>query len=103
LAFEYLSSYWVKPEAQASPTLTAPTANSDVLYYPKNVLVQGLRTAFLKSKSLPTAVAVALDYETILLDAIASDVPAPILNMGGEARTEPLISINNLPDSGYGV
>jgi hypothetical protein len=100
VAFEYVSTRWVVPSGQSTPTLDAPTANTDTLWLDDELLITGLCLRFLRSKGFPSDAA-QLAHEDAWVKAIGQDAPAPILHLGG-ARTEPLLGWCNIPDTGYG-
>lgn len=101
IAFEYVSTYWVKPLGQSSPTTDAPSAKSDTLCFDAQLFMRALKLAWLRQKGLDYSTAQD-DYERTLEGAMADDtVAAPVLGLNSRSGVR-LIDNCNLPDTGYG-
>lgn len=101
IAYDYRSSYWVAVDASANPTLAAPTAYTNVLWYDRNLLVRGLKLFFQRAKGFDTTASLE-DFNKSLARALAADGAKPRLNIGLGLREDTLVSMRNVPDTGYG-
>lgn len=105
VAYEYLSRNWVASTTAITngtgPDQDAIKASTDILWFPPLLLVKGLRLAFRDAKGFDTSSDVA-KYEDVLSLCMGDDAAAPKLNLGGGAFGDPLLSIRNFPDVGYG-
>lgn len=97
LAFEYVSAYWVVPVGQTSPTTEAPTANTDVLWFDRRLLVAGLTLRWMDAKGFDTTAAQRA-YDAALSAAMGNDGAAPVLNLA----SPPLQGGPRLPDTDWG-
>lgn len=102
LAFEYVSRFWVQPTGQTEPTSTAPSAQSDVLWFDPLLLVRGLKAYFLRAKGLPTAQDAQSEFDETLYLVMGDDAAAPVINAAPRTGFR-LISEWNLPDTGHGL
>ncbi len=102
VAYEYISDLWVMPSGQTTPTIAAPTAGTDTLWFDRRLLVAGLKWRYLAEKSLPSQHALA-DFQSALGAATGGDGAAPILTLDGRGPSgHRLIDEYNLPGSGVG-
>lgn len=103
LAFEYISTSWVRQDGDSFPTFDAPVRNSDFCHFDRLLLVRGLKLAFLRSKGFDST-AVQQDYERTLAQVASDDSPAPVLSLhrGNSLMREPLLSGTNIPLTGFG-
>jgi hypothetical protein len=101
IAFEYLSTYWVKPSGQTSPTSETPTVATDTICFDPNLIVRKLKLDFLKAKGLDTTTA-QIDFDASLDSAKGEDADGPILSLGGYVDPLHLLSGDNFPQTGYG-
>lgn len=104
--FEYQSNYWVKqaqtfPEV-AIPNSDRPAATGDTLLLDPHLLTRGLKLRFLQAKGFDTTAAED-DYRRALSAAKSQDGMAPTLHLGRPVLGEPMISIANVADTGYGT
>jgi hypothetical protein len=86
MAFEYLSTYWVRATASAAPDKDAPTVNTDVVHLEAVLVVKALKLAFLRTRGFDTTAAqreldMALDGARS-----ASSNAAPVLAVTPTAR-----------------
>lgn len=84
-----------------SPTSDAPSSSSDIVLLDKLAIMRRLKWAFLEDTGFDFAGA-QTKAEATLSDAISNDSPSPILSLNGRRRTEPLLSRDNLPFTGFG-
>jgi hypothetical protein len=98
IAYEYRSTWWVA--VTAAPTKTAPTLNSDVLMFDRNLMLAALKLAWLRLKGFDTTAA-ADEYRVALQQATAGDAPGRVLSMTGRGP-EPLLGAWNIPVTGIG-
>jgi hypothetical protein len=101
IAFEYLSTYWVKPSGQTSPTSETPTVATDTICFDPNLIVRKLKLDFLKAKGLDTTT-VQMDFDASLDSAKGEDAAAPVLSLGGYVDPLHLLDSSNFPETGYG-
>jgi hypothetical protein len=101
IAFEYLSTYWVEPSGQTSPTSETPTVATDTICFDPNLIVRKLKLDFLKAKGLDTTT-VQMDFDASLDSAKGEDADGPILCLGGYVDPLHLLSGDNFPQTGYG-
>ncbi len=102
IAYEYMSSYWVKTAAGDVPTATAPTLKDDILYFDTFLLSRALKRAFLRAKGFDATNAEA-DYIAALDSVMTDDGPAPTLSLNGAGGASGLLNNDNAPDTGYGA
>ncbi len=97
IAFEYLSTYWVRATASVSPDKDAPTVDTDVIHLDASMVVTALKLAFRKAKGLNT-VAAQQDFNDAWALATSDDSPAPLLTLdGGVQQVDPVT-----PENGWG-
>lgn len=89
IAFEYLSSYWVRATASSAPDKDAPTVNTDVVHIDRLLVVKALKAAFLRNRGFDTSAAQA-EYDEALSAA-----------RGRGANAAP--TLQNTPGAGSGV
>jgi hypothetical protein len=100
IAFEYISSYWVRPSGQASPTTDAPTTGSDTLHFDRRLLVAAAKLYWLKNKGFDTS-AVQDEFDRALGRASSGDGASPVLSLGSMSGFR-LLNVCNAPDTGFG-
>lgn len=100
IAFEYLSSYWVKPTGQTAPTADQPTVATDTVCFDPLLAVSMLRLAFKKAKGMDTS-GEQQDYDDALSKVMGEDAPAPVLQVSGGLEYH-LVDGMNLPGTGWG-
>lgn len=101
IAFEYLSRNWVQPQGQSSATTDAPTASTDTLWFDSQLLMRGLKLAFLRNRGFDTTSAQQM-YEQALGRAKDSDGSAKKLSLNSRGLQPHFIDAANLPVTGYG-
>lgn len=99
LSYYYISKWWVLA-ADGVTYKPKCTADADTTIYDDRLMISGLKLRFYQAKQFDTS-AFAQEFQTNLDDAIAQDSGAPILSLSRRPAS-PLISIDNLPESGYG-
>jgi hypothetical protein len=97
-AFPYVSSYWVQPNGESAPTLDAPSANTDTLWFEPLLLSRGLERDFLAATGFDTTAA-ERKFLTAWNQAIEADTPAAALRLDREPSGVPTFTV---PDTGYG-
>lgn len=100
IAYEYLSTSWVKPTGQTTPTSDMTAVATDVVCFDNLLAVTMLKVAYLRAKKMDYS-AEQEDYESALAQAKSADATAPVLDLSGSSET-PLLGYYNLPDTGYG-
>lgn len=100
IAYEYVSSFWVKPAAQSTPTTDRTTVSTDVLYFDPLLLVCGLKLAYKRAKGFDSQAA-TIDFEKRLEQAKNQD-PAPVLSLNSGYYSTHLLDANNIPTTGFG-
>lgn len=101
ITFEYQSNSWVSVAGGTVPTTNAPTANSDVIYFDRLMMVRKLKLLWLRAKGFDTSYAKE-EYEDTFEEVANADGSAPTLNLGGPGVWDPLIGAQNVPPSGFG-
>lgn len=99
LGFEYISNAW----ALATDGTTAKssfTADTDTCIFPDRLMVLALKLKFWQIKGFDTT-SFQRDYDMELGISKANDAGSPTLSMAPRP-TEQLITLANVPDSGYG-
>jgi hypothetical protein len=83
---DIISGFWVMPTGQTSPTTLTPTAATDTLWFDENLLVRGLKLAYLRAKGFDTSH--AQDEFNQAYDAAAGSdgAASPISVLGGTSR-----------------
>jgi hypothetical protein len=99
LANEYVSNQWIAVSSSSDPTLSAYAADTNVAIFPDDVMVNGIKFQWYKTKGLDFNVPLA-EFNRSLSYAKAQDQPAPMLNLAPEPQNI-LIGINNAPDGNF--
>lgn len=100
IAFEYISSFWIKPSGQTSPTSDLPSAATDVVCFDPALAVAMLKYEFRKAKKMDFTTEEE-DFERALGLVAEDDSPAPILSLNGGGGYH-LIDYRNLPEGKFG-
>lgn len=79
LAYEYISTWWVKDSTSPSPNTDGPDAATDVLLFDRRLLVAGLVLRFREAKGFDTRAAQRI-YDDALRAAQGGDGAAPALS-----------------------
>lgn len=79
----------------------APTAAADLVLFDSQLVMRGLKLAWLKAKGFDTTTAQS-DFDMTLEQVIGADSPGRVLTLGGGGRGEPLLGERNVPLTGYG-
>lgn len=101
IAFEYLSRYWVQPQGQTAPTTDVPSASTDTLCFDPQLLMRGLKLAFLRNRGFDTTSAQQM-YLQALSRAKDADGSPPKLSLNTRGLHVRVIDEKNLPITGYG-
>lgn len=101
IAFEYITRFWVSTVGSQEVTdADVPTKSTDIIFFDPLLMTRRLKLDWLSAKGFDTSAA-RDDYEDILELVKNADGAAPLLNLRGGGG-EPLLSIGNLPITGYG-
>jgi hypothetical protein len=98
-SYYYVSKWW----ALAADGVTAKpkcTLDSDMTIFDDRLMVAGLKLRFYQAKQFDTS-SFAAEFQTNLDDALAQDSGAQVLSLSRVPGVT-LISVNNIPDTGYG-
>jgi hypothetical protein len=100
MSYYYVSKWWA---IAADGTTMKPkcTKDDDTTIFDDRLMISGLKLRFYQAKQFDTG-SFAADFQNNLDDAIAQDSGAPILSLSRRPAS-PLITIDNVPDSGYGL
>jgi hypothetical protein len=102
LAYEYVSKNWVQQSGQTAPNTDVPGASSDTVWFDPQLVMRGLKLAFLRANGLDSTAA-EQDYEDALEQAFAEDTPGRVLNLAKTATLQqPLLGQQNIPLTGFG-
>ena len=105
IAYEYVSKFWVSSAAAVTAGTgadqDAAVASSDTINFDPLLMVKALRLEWRKAKGFDTSADQA-DYERVLALVMGDDSAMPILSLQGSNYSEPLVSLGNLPITGYG-
>ncbi len=82
IAYAYASRYWVDTGGGTTPDAEAPTTKDDSLFFDRQLLVSGLKLAFLRTKGFDTTTAQG-EYDAAWAYAASADGAAPVLSIGG--------------------
>ena len=103
VVFEYISAYWVQTAASSTgPDAGAATSATDTVLYDPDLMVAGLKLAFLENKGFDTVQA-EKRFASKLEHCIGKNTGARILSMGGSGLTaDRFLDTGNLPPVGFG-
>jgi len=101
LYYQYRSTYWVAVTGSTTPTKSAPTVNSDVILFDPNLVMRGLKLAFLRAKGFDSQAAKE-DFDATYDSATGNAISSPVLSIGPGRLGYPLLGYNNMPDTGFG-
>lgn len=99
LANEYVSNQWVALSSSVDPTLSAFAADTNISIFPDDVMVNGIKFQWFKTKGLDFTIPLA-EFNRSLSYAKAQDEPAPNLSLSPEAPNL-LIGIQNIPSGNW--
>lgn len=100
IAFEYQHSLWVQPDGAEGPTLDAPSAATDTVWFDEHLIGARLRLEWLKAKGFDLTEAKE-DYRKAF-DLISNDdSQAAILNLAKRGDNV-LMGERNVPITGFG-
>ncbi len=100
--YEYVSSFWVMPTGQTVPTTSEPTAITDTLWFDENLLVRGLKLAYLRAKGFDTSHAQDEFNQALSASAGGDGSAAPISLTGATSWRPPMGSAPG-DNGGWGV
>ena len=101
IAYKYASSFWVSATGGTVPTADAPTANTDILYFGKGLMMHKVKLLWLRNKGFDTSIA-QREYDDSFERAANADGSAAKLNLRGPLGFDPLIGIQSIPLTGFG-
>lgn len=102
LAYEYVSRWWVQPSGQSTGTMDEPTASSDTVLFDPQLVMRGLKVAFLRAVGMDSSAAQE-DYERAYSQACLEDTPARVLDLARDrVLQQPLIGQSNIPITSFG-
>ena len=100
MGFEYVSNQWVLAAADTiTPSKASFTVDTDTCVFPDRLMVLGLKSMFFTVKGFANIY--EKQYEMQLNIAKANDAGSPTLSMAPRLSDQ-LITVANIPDSGYG-
>jgi len=100
LGFEYISSFWVNSTGSFAPDKSAFTVDTDTCSFPDRLMVVGLKLKYFQTKGFDTS-ALVKEYQMQLDISKANDGGSQTLSMSPRL-SQLLISVDQIPDSGYG-
>lgn len=100
MGFEYVSKNWVLAKAAATPSRKSFQADDDTCIFPDQLMTSLIRLAYFTVKGFDTT-SFAESYRNQVDLAKANDGGSTTLSMAPRMG-DILISIDNIPDSGYG-
>lgn len=102
LSYEYQSKYWILATTPSTPAPTKQyfTVDTDTCIFPDSLMRLLIKCKYFEAKNFDTT-AVYRDYMAQKDLAKASDAGSSTLSMNPRP-SEVLISLDNVPDSGYG-
>lgn len=98
LGYEYISNAWVTDASNTAKT--AFTVDTDTCIFPDRLMIVGLQLKYFEKKGFDTT-ALYRDFTKQLDIAKANDAGSETLSMAPKASSV-LITMDNVPDSGYG-
>ena len=103
IVFEYVSNFWVQTAASSTgPDASASTSATDTVLYDPDLMVAGLKLAFLENKGFDTEQA-QKRFDAKMAHCISKNVGGRILSMGGTGLSaDRFLDQNNIPPVGFG-
>ena len=99
LGFEYLSKYWIYATGSTTLSKARFSVDTDTCIFPDRLMVAGIKKAYYAAKGFAPQWDAEFDMQLNL--AKAHDASSQTLSMAPR-MTDQLITVANLPDSGYG-
>lgn len=99
ITFEYVSKNWAASSGGTPQASFA--ADSDTCLFPDDVMVMGIKWRWKSEKGLDASAA-KQEYDELLASVLASDNKGELLNMGLQSDIG-FVTIDNIPDGGYGL
>lgn len=99
LANEFVSNQWISTTTAADPTLSSFAADTDLMIYPDDVMVNGVKYHWYKTKGLDWEMPLA-EFSRSLSYAKAQDQPAQNLSLAPQPRNL-LIGIDQVQDGNF--
>lgn len=99
LGFEYISNAWAR--SSVGTAQSSFLADTDTCIFPDRLMVQGLKLKYFEVKGFDTT-ALYRDYTMQLEIAKGNDSGSRTLSMA-PTLSDVLITVDNIPDSGYGT
>lgn len=102
IAFDYCSRYWVNALNSGTPNQAKPVAYTDILLFEEELLLAGLKLAYLSEKGFDTMAAEAA-FDARLESAIGRNMGAPVLSLGDSGRNafDRMLDGRNVPDGNW--
>lgn len=101
IAFTYMSRFWVQQSGFSFANAETPTASTDAIWFDPELVVRGLKLAWLRENKLDSTAA-QQDYTRRLQQAMGNDAYAPILSLSRRGGSVPFIGQQNVPLTGFG-
>lgn len=102
LTIGYTSRAWVQDENDPLLFKDAPEKDGDIVLFDADLMIAGVKLAFLTNKGFDTTAAQG-EYNELLESAMNADQDAPILTCGQQPGAPLLNPWFNVPDTGYGI
>jgi hypothetical protein len=101
IALEYLTTSWIRPVGQTTPTSDLPSVATDVVCFDPALVVSMLKLEFLKNKGFDTTSA-QQDFDRLRAQVASEDSPSPVLSLNGNGFGFQLLNELNIPQTGVG-
>lgn len=102
LKYQYVSAYWAQASGSPSPDKAYPTVRTDAVCFDDELVILGLRLAWLEQKGFDTEV-VAKRFADALDQAVGVTAGGATLSLNGAGFEERLVDGRNLPVAGWGT
>lgn len=100
MGYEYVSKNWAL--SNASVAQSEFLADTDTSVFDPYLMILGLKWRFLAAKSLEASAA-KMEYDDYYESCVAGDSAGETLRLDGAGMGDQFLSINNIPDTGYGA
>lgn len=101
LKYEYVSSYWAQSSGAPNPDKAYPTVRTDTVLFDDELMVLGLKLAWLEAKGFDTTVTAAR-FKDALNDAVGDAAGGATLSLNGPGYGERFLDERNFPVTGWG-
>lgn len=99
MAHEYISNRWISTVTAANPSLSAFTADTELVIFPDDLMVNAVKYHWLKSKGLEYGSTLE-EFMRSLSYCKAQDTPAENLHLDKEQESF-LLGVGNIPDGNF--